>query len=49
MWREILLGLLGYPGDGGIPAGGWRRRLTIGFYVVLCFTLLLTVGAVLVS
>jgi hypothetical protein len=35
MWRQLFLGLLGYPGDGKLPERGWLRWATIALYGAL--------------
>lgn len=45
IWRQLLLGVLGYPGDGDIPRRGWLRWATIGTYALIAVVVALIVVA----
>jgi hypothetical protein len=46
-WRQLLLGLLGFPGDGDIPKQGWMRGAMIAVYGAVAVVVVLIVVAVL--
>jgi hypothetical protein len=46
-WRQLLLGLLGYPGDGEIPTRGSMRWAMIGAYGAIAVFVALIVVALL--
>ena len=43
--RQLLLGLLGYPGDGDVPRRGWLRWAMIGTYGLIAIVVALIVVA----
>ena len=47
IWRQLLLGLLGYPGDGDIPRRGWLRWAIIGTYGLIAIVVALIVVALI--
>ncbi|HEX7297655.1 MAG TPA: hypothetical protein VF257_01530 [Solirubrobacteraceae bacterium] len=47
IWRQLLLGLLGYPGEGNIPSRGWLRWAMIATYGLIAVVSALIVIAVL--
>jgi hypothetical protein len=49
IWRQLLLGLLGYPGDGDIPRRGWLRWAMIATYGLIAGVAALIVVAILFS
>jgi hypothetical protein len=46
-WRQLLLGLLGFPGDGDIPSAGWMRWAMITVCGVIAVVVALITVAVL--
>jgi Mg/Co/Ni transporter MgtE len=48
--RELFVGLLlGSQGDGRVPAQGWLRWATLGFYVALALVVALLIAAIALS
>jgi hypothetical protein len=47
IWRQLLLGLLGYPSHGDLPKRGWLRWAMIGTYGLIAVVLALIVIALI--